>query len=746
MIWTPDIEIQRGRGLDPTNVDDFVRIETSLSTILKRKARPAQEDAIIRIGAALKNPPVTPGGISEFQAAIRDEVLGMAGPTAEATKETVKGSTRSVYTRTRSALRRRAGLGAIGTTFQGEDFEAVRFMQRQNTFFVRDSFGAVSDAASARARRIVGDGLEKGLGSKEIAATLEREILDRLRKKGYMETLATMFVNRSRTSSELNAFSQVGVELFIFRAVLDESTTDICSFLDGMTFSVGKAKAAMQAAGALPQPEDIEFTMPFLRQMTIKKKSGERVKAIGFLTEGGKKRIVAEVLKSNIGQAGPGGEFKQRMTEAQMQNSGIGPPPAHFRCVLTGTCILASGGWIPVENLRVGDLVLTHSGQWRLIVQIESRQTWEDIAGLVVPNGSAWLTEDHPVLTIDGYVPAGELRRGDKIVGLPAIGPEKDLPQTISPPQSKHRERQGWNGRQDMSLRDIFPRFQISDWQVLFGPLPEFRPGRSDSFQKSETGFGSSQGLSCETKGQDCPLLSMRNRIRDVETAPRHMFCEVPPNQPSARRMDRVSILWREILVYPRSRETGETNGLFYRDLLFQEMSKSRAIGQCRYSTTVRDDDGWEGKPDVRQIPRSSEREHHLSGGTPSEYLRVSVLPGDGHRRSEVGIRAEEIRDVESDICPGLLSARSGSMDRGEGVGPRGASHSPRRFLQQAWPDPPRESEMAKGYRRIPIIESRTASGAGRRVYTVAVDEDQTFIVDGGILTHNCRSDAEPLF
>lgn len=332
MIWHPGIEIERGRSLDPTNVDDFVRIETSLSTILKRKARPAQEDAIIRIGAALKNPPVTPGGISEFQAAIRDEVLGMAGPTAEATKETVKGSTRSVYTRTRSALRRRAGLGAIGTTFQGEDFEAVRFMQRQNTFFVRDSFGAVSDAASARARRIVGDGLEKGLGSKEIAATLEREILDRLRKKGYMETLATMFVNRSRTSSELNAFSQVGVELFVFRAVLDESTTDICSFLDGRTFSVGKAKAAMQAAGSLPQPEDIAFTMPFLRQMTIKKRSGERVKAIGFLTEGGKKRIVAEVLKSNIGQAGPGGEFKQRMTEAQMQNSGIGPPPAHFRC------------------------------------------------------------------------------------------------------------------------------------------------------------------------------------------------------------------------------------------------------------------------------------------------------------------------------------------------------------------------------------------------------------------------------
>lgn len=312
---------------DPTDIDGFIRIETSLANVLKRKAAPAQKATIDVIRNTLLNPPITEGGIAEFGLAVHDEVLGLAEPTVAATVDTIKGSARSIYTRTRRSLRRKVGLGAIGRRFEDEDFETVRFLQDTHTFYMRDQFGAISDIASERARTIVASGLKQGFGPADIAKQLEAKILNRLRRKGYMETIASVFVNRSRTTSELNAYGQVGIEVFIFRAVLDEATTDICSFLDGKRFSVGKAKDRVKETAALPDPSDVRFFMPFLREMKV-----DDQKVIGFLSEDGRKNIVAEIIESNIGQPGPGGLFAQKMSEEAMQDSGIGPPPVHFRC------------------------------------------------------------------------------------------------------------------------------------------------------------------------------------------------------------------------------------------------------------------------------------------------------------------------------------------------------------------------------------------------------------------------------
>lgn len=322
------LELERAAPADPTDPAGFIRIEASLAQMLKRKAKPAQALVIARVLAMFGDPPTTEGGLASFEAAIRAELQGMALPTVIATKPVIATSTRSVYARTRNAMRRKLRLGAIDFRFSRTDHEAVRFLRDQHTFFMRSATGTVAKVQSVAARRIVGEGLLEGLGTRQIADQLRGEIGNRLRKAGYMETLASLYVNRTRTASELNSYARLGIERFRFEAVLDERTTDICHFMDGKEWSVGEANASIREAGEAPDPEDVKFILPFMKQ----RRDADGEPAIQILQMDGTHRTVARVLDSAIGTRGEGGKYDQMMTEKQMQDAGIGPPPAHFRC------------------------------------------------------------------------------------------------------------------------------------------------------------------------------------------------------------------------------------------------------------------------------------------------------------------------------------------------------------------------------------------------------------------------------
>lgn len=322
------LELERAAPPDPTEPAGFIRIEASLAQMLKRKSRPAQALIIQRVMVRFGNPPTTEGGLAAFEAAIRAELQGMAAPTAAATAPTIATSTRSVYARTRNALRRKLRLGAIDFRFSRTDHEAVAFLRDQHTFFMRSATGSVAKAQSQAARRIVGQGLFEGLGTRQIAEDLRSQIGNRLQKAGYLETLASVFVNRTRTAAELNSYSRLGIERFRFEAVLDERTTDVCHFMDGKEWSVGEAQASIREAGQAPEPEDVRFILPFMKQ----RKDSDGDPAIQFLQEDGSHRTVAKVLESAIGTRGEGGKYDQVMSEKQMQDAGLGPPPAHFRC------------------------------------------------------------------------------------------------------------------------------------------------------------------------------------------------------------------------------------------------------------------------------------------------------------------------------------------------------------------------------------------------------------------------------
>src|SRR5574340_502960 len=91
---------------------------------------------------------------------------------------------------------------------------------------------------------------------------------------------------------------------------------------------------------------------------------------------------------------------------------GIFHPP----CLVAGTMVLTTRGYIPIEQVMVGDEVLTHVGRWRKVTKTMS--SFAPTTTRVRVTGSPWITTtpDHPFLLHDrGWVKAAEMRRGDRV-------------------------------------------------------------------------------------------------------------------------------------------------------------------------------------------------------------------------------------------------------------------------------------------------------------------------------------------
>lgn len=69
---------------------------------------------------------------------------------------------------------------------------------------------------------------------------------------------------------------------------------------------------------------------------------------------------------------------------------------AGFPCFAAGTRILTASGWLPIEDVRIGDLALTHAGRWRPVTGVMSRVSDHSVTvrGQGVPQ--IMTTEEHP--------------------------------------------------------------------------------------------------------------------------------------------------------------------------------------------------------------------------------------------------------------------------------------------------------------------------------------------------------------
>ncbi len=96
---------------------------------------------------------------------------------------------------------------------------------------------------------------------------------------------------------------------------------------------------------------------------------------------------------------------------------GVGAPmpPLHWGACVENTLITTKRGQIHIQNVKVGDYALTHTGKWKKVTAIMAKPHKGKIKELINNLGSSVrLTKDHPILTSIGYKAASDIEVRDK--------------------------------------------------------------------------------------------------------------------------------------------------------------------------------------------------------------------------------------------------------------------------------------------------------------------------------------------
>ncbi len=231
---------------------------------------------------------------------------------------------------TRTAARRGQRLG-IAADFNALDRRIVEHLRTSQTTYVRDEYGRRNAAFGERARTIVADGLESGLGRDDIAADLQAAAEGILTGRGqfYWEVVAGSFVSQGRSFAQLSAYAEAGIDRYLIEAVLDERTTEVCRFLHGKTFTRRLGSANLRAARG--RPEAVPDLAPWVRE-GVDPDTGRKVL---FAETGGQRTAITEVTRSGFGVRDDRGEFGRSLTEQQLLDLGISFPPYHGLCRTT---------------------------------------------------------------------------------------------------------------------------------------------------------------------------------------------------------------------------------------------------------------------------------------------------------------------------------------------------------------------------------------------------------------------------
>ncbi len=110
--------------------------------------------------------------------------------------------------------------------------------------------------------------------------------------------------------------------------------------------------------------------------------------------------------------------------------------PAHFSCFVAGTRITfkdASGNTEyahkagrPIERIILGDIVYTHNGNWKEVIQLHKNWYVGELIELELEDGKkVKATPNHPILTDKGWIEAGKLIGDENIITINNIKSEK---------------------------------------------------------------------------------------------------------------------------------------------------------------------------------------------------------------------------------------------------------------------------------------------------------------------------------
>ena len=95
---------------------------------------------------------------------------------------------------------------------------------------------------------------------------------------------------------------------------------------------------------------------------------------------------------------------------------GGGPGNLHWGALVEGTLIRTKAGLVPIEFIKVGDLVLTHLGRWKAVTDTKCKRLEGGVVRVINTKSGGVLraTDDHPIFA-GGWKFAGSLKVGDNL-------------------------------------------------------------------------------------------------------------------------------------------------------------------------------------------------------------------------------------------------------------------------------------------------------------------------------------------
>jgi len=326
------LRVRLRKAMDLGSPRGFDRAVARLAALLRARASEA-DDAAVRAAVAVLD--VDWRGTTPSQRrSLVARALEAAGRKTAAVPRKVQAvfgdAAKEVVRATRESVRRGQGL-AIAADFNALDKRIVRHLTTSQTHYVRDEYGRRHAAFGERARRIVAEGLEAGLGREDIARDLEAAARQVIAGRGsfYWEVVAGAFVSRGRSFAQLSSYAEAGIDRYIIEATLDERTTEICRFLHGKTFSVSRGLGLFEQAER--SPESLERINPWVREG--KDAKGRHVLFVERAP--GRTRRVAVVDRPGFGTRDARGSYSAGLSTARLQEIGVTFPPYHGLCRTT---------------------------------------------------------------------------------------------------------------------------------------------------------------------------------------------------------------------------------------------------------------------------------------------------------------------------------------------------------------------------------------------------------------------------
>lgn len=323
-------QVEVSKVLNPLDKKDFLVIVSRLGKALRKVNREAEGPAM---RAALDSLDVDWVGMS---AKARSKVVAAAKKSLKVIPKTALPVFDEVFEATGKRTAKSTKAAAVRqfrlkvpVKLNEQDTRIADNIASSQANYIRDEYGRRRDEFAVQTRKIVSDGLRNGRGSREISKELQLKIGAKNinRNKHYWDTVSSAYINRARTFGELAVFDEAGVSKFVFEAVLDERTTDICRFMHGKEWSVKQGLQQFEEIEASKSPEDIKNTQPW-----VWNSSDENGNRVMVYEKDGARQTVARIKESGVGSKDALGSYSHKASNRALEDSNITMPPLHGLC------------------------------------------------------------------------------------------------------------------------------------------------------------------------------------------------------------------------------------------------------------------------------------------------------------------------------------------------------------------------------------------------------------------------------